>query len=140
MNADRGFWALLKETFTALVCQGAVLFEEGPFMSFNTKRLVESAIMIALGTVLSLFTFAGPWVYGGGITICSMLPLVILCPPLRHEVGLVLCARLRRAADDFGFFQTSSMRKTSGRPSPLSCSTTSLPSASSALPRALTAY
>lgn len=47
-------------------------------MSFNTKRLVESAIMIALGTVLSLFTFSGPWVYGGGITICSMLPLVIL--------------------------------------------------------------
>ncbi len=52
-------------------------------MSFNTKRLVESAIMIALGTVLSLFTFSGPWVYGGGITICSMLPLVILA----HRYG-----------------------------------------------------
>ncbi len=35
-------------------------FEEGFFMSFTTKRLVESAIMIALGTVLSLFPFSGP--------------------------------------------------------------------------------
>ena len=47
-------------------------------MSKNTKRLVESAILIALGTVLSLFSFSGPWALGGGITICSMLPLVIL--------------------------------------------------------------
>lgn len=47
-------------------------------MSKNTKRLVESAILIALGTVLSLFSFSGPWALGGGVTICSMLPLVIL--------------------------------------------------------------
>jgi len=47
-------------------------------MKQNTKRLVESALLIAMGTVLSLFPFSGPWVLGGGITICSMLPLVLL--------------------------------------------------------------
>ena len=41
-------------------------------------RLVESAIMLAIGTVLSMFTFSGPWALGGGITFCSMLPLVIV--------------------------------------------------------------
>lgn len=43
-----------------------------------TFRLVFSAMMIAIGTVLSLFSFSGLWVYGGGVTFCSMLPLVIL--------------------------------------------------------------
>ena len=42
------------------------------------RRLVESAIMIAIGSVLSLFQFAGPWALGGGITFCSMLPLVLI--------------------------------------------------------------
>ena len=27
-------------------------------------RLVESAIMLAIGTVLSMFTFSGPWALG----------------------------------------------------------------------------
>lgn len=44
----------------------------------DTRRLVVSALMIALGTVLSVLSFAGPWALGGGITICSMLPLVLL--------------------------------------------------------------
>lgn len=34
--------------------------------------------MIAIGTVLSLFKFEGLWVLGGGVTFCSMLPLVIV--------------------------------------------------------------
>lgn len=43
----------------------------------NTKRLVESALLIAIGTVLSLIKiFHLP--YGGTITLCSMLPLVLL--------------------------------------------------------------
>ena len=39
-----------------------------------------SAIMIAIGTVLSLdmFKFGGLWLFGGGVTFCSMLPLVIV--------------------------------------------------------------
>ena len=34
----------------------------------QTRRLVESAVMIAIGTVLSMFQFRGPWALGGGIT------------------------------------------------------------------------
>ena len=47
-------------------------------MKLTTHRLVESAVMIAIGTVLSMFEFKGPWALGGGITFCSMLPLVII--------------------------------------------------------------
>ncbi len=47
-------------------------------MNFKTQRLVESAILIAVGTILSLFSFSGPWIKGGSITICSMLPLVLI--------------------------------------------------------------
>ena len=44
------------------------------------KKLVLSAMMIAIGTVLSLdiFKFGGLWAFGGGVTFCSMLPLVIV--------------------------------------------------------------
>lgn len=45
-------------------------------MKTNTRKLTETAILIALGTVLSLFKFDLP--FGGGVTICSMLPLVII--------------------------------------------------------------
>ena len=51
----------------------------------KTRRLVESAVMIAVGTVLSLFEFKGPWALGGGITVCAMLPLVILS--FRYGMG-----------------------------------------------------
>ncbi|MBQ3168547.1 MAG: energy-coupled thiamine transporter ThiT [Clostridia bacterium] len=51
-------------------------------MKMTTRQLVESAIMIAIGTVLSFITIASPWKLGGGITVCSMLPLVILA--FRH--------------------------------------------------------
>lgn len=44
----------------------------------NVRRMVESAIMLAIGTVLSLFPFQGFWALGGGITVCSTLPLVII--------------------------------------------------------------
>lgn len=42
------------------------------------RRLVESAILIAIGTVLSLFSFSGIWAAGGGVTFCAMLPLVLI--------------------------------------------------------------
>ena len=41
-----------------------------------TRKLVESAILIALGTVMSLFKIDMPM--GGGLTFCSMLPLILL--------------------------------------------------------------
>lgn len=43
----------------------------------NTQRLVETALMLAIGTALSLFQpFQLP--FGGGITIVSMLPMILL--------------------------------------------------------------
>ncbi len=47
-------------------------------MTLTTRRMVESAILIAIGTVLSVLSFQGPWALGGSITICSMLPLVFI--------------------------------------------------------------
>ena len=41
----------------------------------TTRMLVESALFIAIGTVLSLIKFDLP--FGGGVTIVSMLPLII---------------------------------------------------------------
>ena len=46
--------------------------------SNKTLRLVFSALMIAIGTVLSLFKFSGIWALGGGVTFCAMLPLVMI--------------------------------------------------------------
>lgn len=43
-----------------------------------TLRMVESGILIAVGTMLSFLTFQSPWAFGGGVTLASMLPLVIL--------------------------------------------------------------
>lgn len=47
-------------------------------MKITTKQLVESAVMIAIGTILSMITIASPWKLGGGVTVCSMLPLVLI--------------------------------------------------------------
>ena len=52
-------------------------------MKSKTKQIAECAMLIAIGTVLSLFEFKGPWALGGGITICSMLPLVLIA----HRYG-----------------------------------------------------
>ena len=57
-------------------------------MRFTTKRLTESAIMLAIATVLSLFQFTGPWVLGGSITFCSMLPIVIVAQRYGTRWGL----------------------------------------------------
>ena len=44
--------------------------------SFGIRFLCESAMLLALGTVLSLIKIDMP--FGGGVTLCSMLPLVLL--------------------------------------------------------------
>lgn len=46
--------------------------------SNKTLKLIISALMIAIGTVLSLIKFQGFWIYGGSVTLCAMLPLVIV--------------------------------------------------------------
>ncbi len=45
-------------------------------MNKNIIKLCESAIMIALATVLSLLQIE--WPYGGSITVCSMLPVLVI--------------------------------------------------------------
>lgn len=45
-------------------------------MSKSVRRLTESAIFIAIGTVLSFLKIDLP--FGGGVTIASMLPLIII--------------------------------------------------------------
>ena len=53
----------------------------------QTRKLVESAMLIAVATVLSLIKFDMPM--GGGMTLCSMLPLVILSFRYGWKWGLV---------------------------------------------------
>ena len=57
-------------------------------MGKSTRRLVESAVMIAIGTVLSMFPFSAPWAFGGGVTICSMLPILIIAYRYGTKWGL----------------------------------------------------
>ncbi len=58
-------------------------------MNYNLKRLTESAVMLAIATVLSLIQFSGPWVLGGSITACSMLPIVIIANRYGTKWGLL---------------------------------------------------
>jgi len=58
-------------------------------MKSTLKRIAESAMLIAIGTVLSLFTFQGPWALGGGITFCSMLPLVMITQRYGTKWGIL---------------------------------------------------
>lgn len=45
----------------------------------STRKLVECALLLAIATVLSFFPkFEGIWANGGSITICSMLPIVLV--------------------------------------------------------------
>lgn len=41
------------------------------------RALCEGALMVALATVLNEFTKVIPMPFGGGVTICSMLPIVL---------------------------------------------------------------
>ena len=58
-------------------------------MRSTLKRIAESAMLIAIGTVLSLFTFQGPWALGGGITFCSMLPLIMIAQRYGAKWGIL---------------------------------------------------
>ena len=49
----------------------------GAGKKIDTRCLVESAIMIALATILSELKVI-PFVFGGGITICAMVPIILL--------------------------------------------------------------
>ncbi len=55
----------------------------------NVRWLVESALMIALATVLNEFTEIIPMPFGGGMTICSMLPIVLISFRWGWQRGLI---------------------------------------------------
>lgn len=47
--------------------------------TITTQRLLESAIMIGIATVINEFiTFKAPWAFGGSVTLGSMIPLVLI--------------------------------------------------------------
>ena len=52
-------------------------------MTKTLRKITETAIMLAVATVLSLIQFTGPWVLGGSITVCSMLPIILIA----HRYG-----------------------------------------------------
>ncbi len=57
----------------------------------NTRVLTESAIMLAIASILSIYPkLDGIWPNGGSITICSMLPIVIVS--YRHSIKWGLLA------------------------------------------------
>ena len=55
-------------------------------MKTQVRNLVESAIMIALATVLSMIEIPMP--FGGGITLLSMVPIILLSYRLGIKWGL----------------------------------------------------
>jgi thiamine transporter len=52
------------------------IFKGERCMKKNLIMLCESAIMIALATVLSLLKIE--WPFGGSVTVCSMLPILVI--------------------------------------------------------------
>lgn len=57
-------------------------------MNKNLLKLCETAIMIALATVLSLFTIAN-LPFGGSVTLCSMLPIAIISYRYKLKWGIL---------------------------------------------------
>lgn len=57
--------------------------KEASVRNKSLLRLVETAILVAVGTVLSVLSFPGFWALGGSVTFCAMLPVVILA----HRYG-----------------------------------------------------
>ena len=55
-------------------------------MKNSTRRLTETAVLIALGTVLSLVKIDLP--FGGGVTLASMLPIILISHRYGFKWGL----------------------------------------------------
>ncbi len=58
-------------------------------MNRTLRRITETAIMLAIATVLSLVQFTGPWALGGSITLCSMLPIILIAHRYATKWGLL---------------------------------------------------
>ena len=63
-------------------------------MQTKTKRLTESAMLIAIAVVLELVgkSIIPPMPFGGQLTLCSMLPIVLIS--YRHGVKWGITAAL----------------------------------------------
>ncbi|MFH1512589.1 MAG: energy-coupled thiamine transporter ThiT [Bacillota bacterium] len=57
-------------------------------MNQTLRKITETAIMLAVATVLSLLQFTGPWALGGSITVCSMLPVILIAHRYGTKWGL----------------------------------------------------
>lgn len=83
-TTDSGFWVTL--VLLVLTALAAAFYVPSPLgeesaspahSAVDARRLTESAILIALGTVLSeIKIIMVP--FGGGITICAMVPMILL--------------------------------------------------------------
>ena len=58
-------------------------------MNLTLRKITETAIMLAVATVLSLIQFTGPWALGGSITVCSMLPVILIAHRYGTKWGLL---------------------------------------------------
>ena len=58
-------------------------------MNFTLRKITETAIMLAVATVLSILQFTGPWALGGSITVCSMLPIILIAHRYGTKWGLL---------------------------------------------------
>ena len=61
----------------------------GMNMNKTLRKITETAIMLAVATVLSMIQFKGPWALGGSITICSMLPVILIAHRYGTKWGLL---------------------------------------------------
>lgn len=59
-------------------------------MKSSVKKLTESAVMLALATALSFVCFPSFWVFGGSVTACSMVPLVLICCKYGTRHGILV--------------------------------------------------
>lgn len=57
----------------------------------NLQKLTVSAIMIALSTVLSFVQFPSLWVYGGSITLLSMVPMCLISVMYGTRYAILPC-------------------------------------------------
>jgi thiamine transporter len=65
------------------------LLAGGITMSLTLRKITETAIMLAVATVLSIIQFTGPWALGGSITVCSMLPIILIAHRYGTKWGLL---------------------------------------------------
>ena len=95
-NADVGSFTELMSYFSLRI-QPQRFFYQGRYggksmKATKTKRIVESGLLIAMATVLTVLSMAFPLKlpFGGSVTLLSMLPIVLLS--YRHGIKWGICS------------------------------------------------